>query len=305
MERYEYLDYKGNETGRPYRIFRGRHWQIDAPNKQPTVSLAQHSNNTWEGPQPYGKFDFCYTYVWGNREVEVKSPNGLLAPRWESAPSPASETITAANISETIEVGLPNIDHELNFYLENSSGTVTTPTRSTHSGLRKRIYLRRYTSAPSTGTPTTVDRIETPKIFFLLDEIAGHLTEYVVNGSKIPDYYRRLKETHGYQSVRLWPMPDASYEIDCRVLRRPQPLLHDNDAPRIHEEACDLIIQKALSLIYEMAGQHDTAQIATARYRDDLTTLTKRYGQISGFRPRKKYARVMRGVREVRVVYKP
>ena len=32
MERYEYIDYTGTESGRPHRVFRGRHVQIDAPN---------------------------------------------------------------------------------------------------------------------------------------------------------------------------------------------------------------------------------------------------------------------------------
>ena len=303
MEKYEYIDYQGNESGRPYRIFRGRHWQIDAPNIKPVVSL-RNENMSWQGPQPVGQFDFCYTYIWGNRELDVKAPSGLLEPRWESAPSPVSDKITASSESDTITIGLPNIDQELNFYLENFAGTVVTPPRSKRSGLRKRLYLRRY-SVSALSKATTVNEIETPEIFFLLDEIKGHTTEYVVNGSKIPDYYRRLKRTHGYQSVRFWPMPDNSYEVDCRVLRRPQPLYHDNDAPRIHAEACDLLIQKSLSMFYEMSGQHDVAQVSSGRYQDILLTLTKRYGQITGLRPRKKYARVMRGVREVRVVYKP
>lgn len=309
MERYEYLDYKGEQSGRPSRIFRGRHKQIDAPTQAPTVTTLDNNDlSGWKGPQPLGKFDFCYTYVWGKRESELDAPSGNSEPRWESAPSPISSAIEVTSDSETIRVGLPNVDQEMNFFKEHDGSNVVVPIRSGRSGLKKRIYLRRYTATPSSGTmgtANTVHKIETPEIFYLLAEVDGGVTTYSIDGTVIPDYYRRLKETHGYQAIRFWPVPDGSYEVDCRVLRRPQPLVHDHDAPRIHEEAIDTLIQRALIFFYEMNGQYDVSQLADARYRDALVTLTKRYGQIKGRRTRKRFARVNRPVREVRVVYKP
>ena len=298
MERHEYVDYQGNAVGRPNKIFRGRHWQIDAPNRAPTGHVFKEST-AWVGPQPIGDFDFCYTYVWGDRPTETKAPSGQLEPRWESAPSPISTKFSVTEAAQTIGLMFPNIDQELNFFREHDGTSVVTPIRAQRSGLRKRIYLRRYTTL--SGGPT-IHEIESPEIFFLLDEIDGHIISYIVNGSKIPDYYRRLKETHGYQSIRLWPMPDAEYEVDCRVLRRPQLLIHDHDAPRIHEEACSLIVNKALVLFYEMEGKYEVSQLAASRYQDMLTTLTKRYGQIAGLRVRKKFARVGHQAQETRVV---
>ena len=300
MERHEYVDYQGNAVGRPNKIFRGRHWQIDAPNRAPSgeVTGAQ-STVAWLGPQPVGQFDFCYTYTWGDRPLENKAPSGLKEPRWESAPSPISPKFTVSDVHTNIEILLPNIDQELNYFREWDGSAVVAPIRTERSGLRKRIYLRRYTAVPG---GFTVPTIEAPEIFFLLDEIDGHVTHYTVNGSKIPDYYRRLKETHGYQAVRLWPMPDAAYEVDCRVLRRPQLLIHDHDAPRIHEEACSLIVNKALVMFYEMEGKYEVSQLSAIRYQDMLTTLTKRYGQIAGLRVRKKFARVGHQAQETRVV---
>tara|TARA_R100000700_G_C3178999_1_gene155071 strand:- start:2209 stop:3693 length:1485 start_codon:yes stop_codon:yes gene_type:complete len=305
MERYEYVDYQGDQVGRPSRLFRGRHWQIDAPTRAPTTSIAdQEQTVAWKGPQPLGKFDFCYTYVWGKRESELAAPSGNAEPRWESAPSPISSTVEVSSDSQSITLGLPNVDQELNFYQEHSGSAVVDPIRKGRSGLKKRIYLRRYTSTPSTSVPTIPD-IETPEIFFLLAEVDGDTLSYTIDGAVVPDYYRRLKETHGYQAIRFWPMPDNSFDVDCRVLRRPQPLVHDHDAPRVHEEAVDALIQRALIFFYEMNGQYDVSQMADMRYREMLVTLTKRYGQIKGRRTRKRFARVDRPVREVRVVYKP
>jgi hypothetical protein len=306
MERHEYIDFQGNEIGRPYRIFRGRHMQIDAPTKAPRAQIKSDRTVQWEGPQPQGTFDFCYTYIWGKRSEGVSSPGGFREPRWESAPSPVSEKVTAFGVNQTVTLTTVNIDHQLNFFREfnSSGGTISSPTRTKRSGLRKRIYIRRYSQEDSSKA-LVVNDIETPEIFFLLAEINGHNTTYTVDGTTIPDYYRRLKEVHGYQSIRFWPMPDDEYEVDCRVLRRPQPLVHDHDAPRIHEEAVDALIQKALVLFYEMSGQYDVSNLADNRYRDILLTLTKRYGQISAARPRKRMSRVRPGVRETRVVYKP
>ena len=97
-------------------------------------------------------------------------------------------------------------------------------------------------------------------------------------------------------------MPDDRYEIDLRVLRRPQPLVHDHDAPRIHEEAVDALIERALMLFYEMQGLQPNSELASARYQSLLQTLTRRYGNLSGMRVRKRSARVGAKTRETRVV---
>ena len=303
MERYEYIDYKGNETGRPYRMFRGRHWQIDAPNRAPEADLYGEHHVVWLGPEPTGKFDYCYTYTWGYREDELKAPSNFKEPLWESAPSPGSTAVThPASTSYGIKVTLPNVDQILNFFREydSATNTIKAPVRTKRSGLKKRLYVRRYSQA-APGDPV----VEAPEIFYLLAEVDGHVTTYSHDGRDIPDYYRRLKEVHGYQSIRLWPMPDDTYEIDCRVLKRPQNLINDHDAPRIHEEAVDALIYKTLSYLYEVQGVIDNSQTATTRYLDLLQTLTKRYGQLDGSRPRKRPARVRPGQREVRVVYTP
>jgi len=126
---------------------------------------------------------------------------------------------------------------------------------------------------------------------------------FIYRGQR-PAYNVRLKNTHGYQTVRFHPTPDNRYEIDCRVLRRPQKLTEDSDVPRIHEEACQALIEKCLVYFYELQGSMELSQNAERRYKDALHTLTKRYAVIPRLRPSKKSARVRRPVREVRVRYK-
>ena len=303
MERYEYLDYRGNESGRPAYVTRGKHFQIDAPTLAPkttveTLDADKVALDGWVGPDQAGKFDYCYTYAWGYQDPELKTHSNYQFPRWESAPSPISATAEVIDAGKRIQVTLPNVDHMLDFYREWSGSALETPSRSKRSGLRKRIYVRRYSAI---APPDPSVRQEYPEIFYLLAEIAGDVEDYKHDGSAIPDYYQRLKETHGYQSIRFWPMPDSRYEIDMRVLRRPNPLVNDQDAPRIHEEAAEVLIHKTLASIYEAQGSAELTVLAEQRYASLLETLNKRYAMIPRHRPRKKMARVTRPYLTTRV----
>ena len=309
-ERLEYTDFQGEQIGRPDKLFRGRHWQIDAPTIAPAVRYVESDNvGFWKGPDPAGTFDYCYTYIWGKRNQALDHPSDHSTPKWESAPSPISAVIDQGEsgqkggpVAGIIRLILPNVDHELNFFKEYSdaSSAIITPKRTQRSGLRKRIYLRRYTAVD----PGETTRIESPEVFYLLAEVDGHVTEYDHDGTDIPDYYARLKEVHGYQSIRLHPHPDDTYAIFCRVLLRPQPLVNDHDAPRVPEEAADALIQRVLAFMYEMTGNAEVSQLAESRYNQLLATLTKRYGMITGARVRKKFPRVQRSYRDVRVTWR-
>tara|TARA_R100000808_G_C2109473_1_gene124012 strand:+ start:132 stop:743 length:612 start_codon:yes stop_codon:yes gene_type:complete len=183
--------------------------------------------------------------------------------------------------------------------------------RTGNCGIGHRVYIRRTGTVPTTVGPAadmTIlnDNVEEQKAFHLLTDGTRQVatTAYTSYKGSTPDYFERLKETHGYQTVRLNPLPDARYEIECRVLRRPAKLLNDTDAPRIHEEAVQALIEKCLIYFYELQGSMELSQNAERRYTDTLRTLTKRYAMLPRIRPTKKFARVRRPIREVRVRFK-
>jgi len=306
MERYDYVDYQGTQQGRPTALFRGRHHQIDAPMVPAQIKLTDENQTSlaWQGPDNPGTFDYCFTYVWGKRDSELQAPNSLFEPKWESAPSPISPEVTAG-AATSILLTFPFIDQGLDDYYYQTgttpSGVAKRP-REQGSGIRIRIYVRRHTN-------DNIDKIPNHPmndgVFYLLTEIDGGaddgLVQYTHNGNIMPEYRRRLSETHGYQTIRLHPMPDARYEIDCRSLRKPQKLINDQDAPRIHVEAVEVLIQKTLGMVHLMEGAADLATDSEARYQSMLQTLTKRYGMIPRSRLVKKIARVRRPYRDVRV----
>ena len=96
--RQDMHDYKGTSTGRPYRFWRGRHFQLQAPTEAPFVhnvlgnpgeknSLPAEygwvEKGTGASGIPRGRFAICYTYVWGRRNFERQKAPGV-APGFDS-----------------------------------------------------------------------------------------------------------------------------------------------------------------------------------------------------------------------------
>ena len=78
----------------------------------------------------------------------------------------------------------------------------------------------------------------------------------------------------------MYPYPDERYEVDVRCVRRPPKLVDDEDAPLVDAVAIDLIIHRTLMFLYENMGNPQMAQLSESRYRENLFTLSKRYGDL-------------------------
>lgn len=229
-------DYRGQSVGPVCAVSRWQHFQMPAPNRAPTVAVTESGDNLpWQTDQePQGSFKYRYTYVWGRKTGEHAAPGGSLDPMWESAPSPVSAAVSLTNLlTSALLTNLVNIDWQQDF------DPVPATIRSSRTGWRKRIYRAR-SSVDAGGT--TVQEIEFPDIYFFLDEVDGDVVTYRDDGSVIPDYHRRLPESHGYWSWAASPHTDANYELDLRVTRRPLKLLVDSDAPQVHPDFEDMLL---------------------------------------------------------------
>jgi hypothetical protein len=284
--------------GLPRWAFRRQHRSLRAPTFSPVASTTQ----LWSAPEPTGKFEYRFTYVWGQQEIWFHNPG----PRTQSEPAanftryqpylespPSKKTSIIDNTEDlgggtysAISISLPNIDFTLGFD-DNSTA------RYRRAGIKKRIYRRRISEGPGATTG-----LEYPNDFFLLDEIDGHITSYIDNGTVTPDYGVPLQPVHGYQTVRMWPTPDKNYTVEVRCIRRPKALTDEQDYPLLHEDAIDCLITKALSYLYQSQGNAAMAQYSANTYQENLFALGKRYGDLrSKSRPRrKKPAKVRRNV---------
>jgi hypothetical protein len=168
------------------------------------------------------------------------------------------------------------------------------------SGWHVRIYRRRVTAdftnyeILNTGAadPGRVEpgqwieglkKIDIPNAFFLLAEVNvdwDNQGYFIDDGTIIPDYHRRLRDTHGYQTVSMYPVPNDRFEVEIRCIRRPKELKDGQDVPLIHAEACDLLVDRALQLLYETEGNINMMRLAKGRYERNLITLSKRYGDL-------------------------
>ena len=293
-------------TGVPRYAFRRGHYKLPSPAATPVAAVTKASGSfDTAGFEAPGKFRYVYTWVWGYRDDEVAGMGPLVnasgtAPRgrppmWESSPSPASGLVTAAR-GETIILTVPPNPHLLGF--DDSSGR-----RYQRTGWRARIYRRRESIDTATLGQSAV---EVSDQYYLIAEQPASDNTFEDTGANIPDYMRRLRNVNGYQSFGLHPYPDARYEVDIRCVRRPEPLVHDQDAPRLHPDAVEILIQQALAYMYEKLGDFNGVGLANQRYQARLSVLAKRYSdlQSSAVVTARRPARAMRGGRRQRRWYK-
>jgi hypothetical protein len=134
--------------GLPRWAFRREHKSLRAPTFDPVATTTQ----TWTGPEPTGKFEYRFTYIWGKQEIWFHNPGPLsqdsqtasesrYQPYLESPPSTRT-----AQIDNTTDLGgatynavnitLPNIDFMLGFDDNPTLGVVTA--RYRHAGIKKK-----------------------------------------------------------------------------------------------------------------------------------------------------------------------
>lgn len=251
-------DFKGQTKAPSAFLSRWGVFQMPAPARTPSVAL-DTKGGTWSTSQEApGQFKYKYTYVWG-KKTSLLAPGGSSDPMWESSPSAESATITVAGIpSAAVSLyNLTNVDWMQDF--DPDPATL----RNGHSGWRKRIYRARISTVAG---GTTEDVVEASSVFYYLAEVDGNTTEFIDNGTYIPDYTRRLPESHGYFSWRASPQTDSDCDLDLRVTRRPGKLMTDTDAPPIHPDFNDLLALLVLKYLCEMERQPEKAADYEAQY---------------------------------------
>ena len=277
--RQDMIDWNGENLARPYRFWRGRHFQMPAPTTAPTiVSLKGNPGTPWVGPEWEGSFQICYTYVWGRKDLEWQSaPGGIRDPQWESAPSPLSTyTIGSTNRGGAFSMTGTNIDAMMGF------GDTTT-LRYSRSGLRLRFYIAR-TSVDTVNTYTSgFNRVETDGKFYLLAEVEPVSGTYVWDGSAVPDYERQLKHSTGYYAYQVFPHQDNRYQLDFRVQRLPKALINDQDTAPIQRDAVMAYIELSLYYMCLLDGVDQSgSNLHLQRYNDLARHFRKRYANPGG-----------------------
>lgn len=280
--RQDMVDFQGNSKGRPYRFWRGRHFQMPTPRHEPLAEV--EAKTAWAGPEQIGKFRFCYTIVWGRKDPEWQySPGGTQDPQWESAPSPVSTQIEVVSMQSgrtttksvgagSIVLRAENIDFMTDF-------DIAGATRESRSGYRIRFYIARDSFVLGEPAPAAADNVvEASGIFYLLTEIdpatSTPTATYTWNGAKIPDLMRPLKHSTGYYAYKCYPHQDTRYEIDFRVLRLPRKFIDDEDTAPIQRDAVPALIE--LSLYYTCLLDGVDQQGAQA-HLDRFQALARRY----------------------------
>lgn len=278
------VDWAGEASGRPERMWRGRHFQVPAPQLKPELKPVSDKVTAWAGPERQGTFRVCYTYVWGRKDEEWQdSPGDTRDPQWESAPSEWSDPVdySTAGVTGALKMVGANIDAMKGF-------DVTGTLRAGRSGIRIRWYIARDAVYLGGGGSSRFDRVEAAGKAYLLAEVepssANSLgpATYVWDGSVSPDYHRPLKHSTGYYAYQTYPSPDNRYELDFRTLHLPTQLATPTDTAPVQQDAVPALVELALYHLSLMDGvDQASAQIHLGRYNDLARDFRRRYANVA------------------------
>lgn len=251
--------------------------------------------------------DSVYTAVENYQELRADfyGVNRIVEPLFESAPSPVSDVYTLVDPGTSaqaaaVDISVPNIEYQLGF-LSNGYRDLSAPFGSTfsrlsdaHSGMYCRIYVRPTVASFGTGyanlgntkagiSVTGLTSIHTDSAFRLLAEFKVTTTngaKFLWDGQIIPDFQRRLRDVHSYHSLALYPVPDARYELELRILKRPELLVNDTDRAAIDPVACKAVVDLAASLMCERMKDYVGADRNLKRYNEAVSVIQRRYGDM-------------------------
>ena len=251
---------------------------------------AQPLNNV-EPAHPTGKFPSKSTDA--DADGDPSSRNRFREPRFESPPSQASNAMTTVRMGDkisAIKLSLPNINYALGFMISGAGTPAATRPSVPMSGIYVRVYRRRigvfmegYTNLPSATDGLASSQLDSDDAFHLLAEFRPDTLNNGIwydDGAFLPDYSRRLRDVHGYQTMQFYPKPDKRYAVEMRAVTRPSKLVDDQDAPLVHAEAINVLLEKAMVYLYENMGQTARSEYSEKRYGELLLTLSKRYGDL-------------------------
>lgn len=259
ITRNEWSNVNTRQFGYPEELRREVNYQQPAPNIAPILTT---DDGTW-GDEPWGVFEYCFTYIWGYRDGRHKSPSGNFIPLFESSASPVSEQVTVPDAVTVVDVALPNIAWQLNY------GDALT-LRYGKTGWKKRLYRRRV-SVLGGSNPS----IEYPNVFQMLVDVDDLTTSFTDDGSIVPDYTIRLNDIHGYYAWSMWPLPQDGniLEYQLSATRRPEPLLNGSDSPRIVPSCEDALTFYLVAYI----ARHDKDTATAELYEGKALQVLKQY----------------------------
>lgn len=334
----------------PAYVYRRGHFRLPGFAAAPVVTASNTGASAvfgdgrfWRGPEPYGAFEYIATVTYGkddydsatgaratwqsgadtylegssyssltiDQQAAAWADNRRRRPRFESAPSPASTSITVAdpgtgNQSPANVIQVPNLSYQSGFLFTGFDGALSSFSRlaDTHSGMHVRIYRRRVSTQIGAGYESLKTETDSQNIsnlsmlddddaFYLLAEFridAANGGRFVDDGYILPDKSVRLREVHGYQAMRMHPVPDDRYEIEARVIRKPPLLINDSDVPEVDPVANEAIV--LLAAAYEQERRNNPADADRLRrlYREQINTLGRRFGTV---RPANQPARMI------------
>lgn len=299
-------------TGTPQISARGDFFQLEPPHYTPEIELdttpAGDPVGSYTGPTNYyawghsgtgttqteqptygvaGTFSYRVVHVWGrhwpllNNVTEKRT----FYPWYYSAPSPPTAQISTGWGGPAVKLTTPDIEYVYGY------GQDSTLPSYHRNGYEKWIYRARHDIDKTTTNPamsgSNYPEVEKDGVYYLWKITEGDVTVTRDRGDQDPvERLETIRESHGHYHIRFDYLPNDINDVLMSVIRRPETLTYDTDAPRIPPEAMDALIHLTCSYILgERDGSADRVAMYRALYNDDLRRLRSLAALDSHVRP--------------------
>lgn len=289
-------------SGNPEKWAMGDFYQERSPHDEPAASLLAEEPNDdekwgWDtlgnehseddATYPYyedaGGFQYCYCLGWGRmsnipkpivqRAVDPDPTAHDLRPFYISAPSKPSNAMATTWGASAIRI--VSVHQE---YVQGFGTSDENKMSWNRSGLEKWWFRRRITNEGSANAK--VSNVETDGIYYLWRITPASVVSIVDRGdSGPPDIRFPLKEWTGHRHVRFDRTPaDCTTQVMIRAHLRPGVMAWDTDMCRVHVDALEALVTKALSyLAGERDGHVKRRNDYNEMYKDEVKELRRLY----------------------------
>lgn len=288
-------------SGTPMVSARGDFFQLEPPHYTPDIEAdAEPATGdiagTWTGPtmkygwghsglgfsqteQPTygvaGTFSYRVVHVWGRHQPLLNNvtEKRVFYPFYYSAPSPPTKQVATIWGGSAIKITTPDIEYIYGY------GQDSTLPSYHHNGYEKWIYRARHGINTAKANPamsgSNYPEVEEDGVYYLWKITEGDVTVTRDRGDQDPaERLEPIRESHGHYHLRFDYLPSDIKDVLMSVVRRPETLTYDTDAPRIPPEAMDALINLTCSYILgERDGSVDRVAMYRALYNDDLRRL--------------------------------
>jgi hypothetical protein len=232
------------------------------------AKTAGQSPTMWSGPDLPGTFQYCVAYGWGQyADTSEQDEAATLRPipKYLSAPSEASASVTVAAGGNAVEIYLPDVAW-LAGWGESALTTSTSDVRWYHTGIYRYVFRRRLATtapvAPPHNNANMQRHVPADGVWRLWRVVQSETTQTLTDNGALPLEMQQRPLTTDGRHLTLLPngAPTGAKEVYLRLRVRPPPLFGASDPLGLVPGAEIAVAMRAAARFASSQSRHDVSQ---------------------------------------------